>query len=229
MDLEPDAVPEPVAERRAELGGLDRPARRRRRRPARAPGATAARPASRRSRQSGSRTAARRPRRRRTSSCSRAVAVEDAAGVDRHEDASSIGRRPGRRAARSRLAGRDDGRERPPRRPPPPEAPLDPPRELALGASRRASLASAAKIVVGEGPARAHARDLVRVLHGAQRLDEPARRDGVDPGLRERPVPLVRQVLLLERDPAPGEARADRWAGAGARSRRSSTPSTSRP
>ena len=89
------------------------------------------------------------------------------------------------------------------------EAALDPPRELTLAAPGEALLRERREDLVGEGRAAAHPRDLLVVLDRAERLHQPADRHRVDTGVDERSIERVREVLLLELDPPPGEQLAD--------------------
>ena len=90
------------------------------------------------------------------------------------------------------------------------EAPLDPPGELALAASGEPLLRERGEHLVGERARATHPRDLVVVLDRAERLDEPGGRDRVDARVDEVAIERVREVLLLELDPPPGEQLADR-------------------
>ena len=63
--------------------------------------------------------------------------------------------------------------------------------------------------LVRERASATHERDLVLVLDGAERLDEPARGHGIDARVDQSSVERVRQVLLLELDPATGQKLAD--------------------
>ena len=72
------------------------------------------------------------------------------------------------------------------------------------------SCASAAKTSSESAPARRMLAISSASLTARSDSTSPTHRDDLDPGLDERPVPLVGQVLLLERDPPPGEVGADR-------------------
>ena len=63
--------------------------------------------------------------------------------------------------------------------------------------------------LVGQGAGAPHRRDLLVVLHGPQPFDEAGARHRVDARIRQGPVERVREVLLLEQDPAPGQELAD--------------------
>ena len=123
----------------------------------------------------------------------------------------SIGASPGTRVRRrGRRARADERLERDALGSAFAEAPLDPPRELALGPTAEALLRERREDLVGERARAPHRRDLLGVLHRAQALDEARGRNGVDPGVDERAVERVWEVLLLELDPPPGEELADR-------------------
>ena len=105
----------------------------------------------------------------------------------------------------SRRAGADDGLEGDAFGTALAEAPLDPPGELALAATGEPLVGERREHLVRERCAAAHARDLVVVLHRAERLHEPGGRHRVDARVEERQIERVREVLLLELDPSAGQ------------------------
>ena len=213
VDLQPDAVPHPVPVRRAVSGGVDDGARSCVRIPP--VHARCHRGESGELRLEAERVQLlQRPQdlaHRERARAVRAVAVDDATCVDRDED-TRLDRSVARHGMRRR-GGRARGHHRFEREPVCsclPEAPLDPPRELLLTPAAEALPRERREDLVGEPAGASHDRDLLRVLDGPQPLDEAGARNRVDPGVDERAVERVREVLLLELDPPAGEQLADR-------------------
>ena len=139
-----------------------------------------------------------------------AVAVEDAARVDGHEHPFSIGSSPGTACGDEPVApaATTVGNETP-------SAPAS--RKLrSTHHARSRSLRPLKRSWRAPRRSRrrrarpAHRRDLLRVLHGPERLDEARRRHGVHARVDERPVAGIRQVRFLEGDRRPLRSPADR-------------------
>ncbi len=212
VDLDADAVPEPVTEGLAEAGRLDRSAGRR------------VRVAARDARTDGSeprelgleteRVQVGQPLRdladRERPGAVRAVAVEHAARV--HDDEHALRDRAvaGDRVWRgARLPRRDDRGEGHVVRTALAKRPLDPPRQLALAAARESLLRERREDLVGERARAAQDLELGVVLHRPQRLDEARRRNGVHPRLLQQPEADVGHVRFLEGDAAPRDVLRD--------------------
>ena len=79
---------------------------------------------------------------------------------------------------------------------------VEPPREIALGAARELLLREALERPARDLRGAADDRDLVLVLDGPERLDEPVARHELDPARVQRCVLAVGHDLGLEADPA---------------------------
>ena len=135
-----------------------------------------------------------------------AVAVDDAAHVDRHErplrDHGVSGMRVRRRTVQSR---RDDRVERQPVRAELAERPLDPPGEVLLGSSDERLLGEGSVDGVRDRASAANRVDLAVVLDETKGFDEPAGRNELRAAAPDR-LPLgIRDARRLEPDAAPRE------------------------
>ena len=148
---------------------------------------------------------------RKRASAIRAVAVDDAPGIDEHENACLDRDVPRHRVRRcGGAAGADDRLERDALRPGLAEAPLDPPRKLFLAPTREALFRERLEDLVGESARAAHHRDLRLVLDRAERFHLSRRGLRIDAGIDERSKQRVREILLVEEDSSSREQLADR-------------------